>query len=79
MLTLCKATVRSPLHWGLTALPSSIATPVANKKNSLTLSKPLSSRVVSLPTISKEHTVPEIHDNLAGIYATSLGLVRGRK
>ena len=36
------------------------------KKKSLALSKPLSSRVVSLPTISKEHTVPEVHDNLPG-------------
>jgi hypothetical protein len=36
------------------------------RKESLALSKPLSSRVVSLPTISKEHTVPETHDNLPG-------------
>ena len=50
----------------LAAFPPSTATPVPTKKNSLALSKPLSSLVVSLPTISKEHTVPEVHDNLPG-------------
>jgi len=60
---------RSPTAWVVSRLSHlPLRRRSQAKKNSLALSKPLSSRVVSLPTILKQHAMPEVQDNFAGIY-----------